>query len=72
MDVRLVLIARESGAESDAASIEDLLVRFNAIVVDVPPLRDRRSDIPLLVQHFRQRLTEERGLDLQPCRRTRC
>ena len=66
VDVRLVLIARESGVESDAASIEDLIVRFNAIVVDVPPLRDRRSDIPLLVQHFRQRLTEECGLDLQP------
>ena len=66
VDVRLVLIARESGAESDAASIEDLLVRFNAIVVDVPPLRERRSDIPQLVQHFRQRLAEEHGLDLRP------
>ena len=66
VDVRLVLIARESGAESDAASVEDLLVRFNAIELDVPPLRERRSDIPLLVHHFRQRLTEERGLEPQP------
>jgi DNA-binding NtrC family response regulator len=66
VDVRLILIARESGAESDAASIEDLLVRFNAIELDVPPLRDRRSDIPLLVQNFRQRLAEERGLEPPP------
>ena len=66
VDVRLVLVARTSGAPADAASIEDLLARFNAIVVDVPPLRERRSDIPLLVQHFRQRLAEERGLELQP------
>ena len=65
VDVRLVLIARESGAESDAASIEDLLVRFNAMELDMPPLRDRRSDIPLLVRHFRQRLADERGLELQ-------
>jgi DNA-binding NtrC family response regulator len=66
VDVRLVLVAHERGVESDAASIEDLLVRFNAIELHVPPLRDRRSDIPLLVQHFRQRLAEERGLELQP------
>jgi DNA-binding NtrC family response regulator len=66
LDVRLVLVARETGAESDAASIEDLFVRFNAIEIDVPPLRERRSDIPLLVQHFRRRLAAEHGLDLPP------
>ena len=64
VDVRLVLVARESGTESDAASIDDLLVRFNAMVLAVPPLRERRSDIPLLVQHFRRRLAAEHGLDL--------
>ena len=64
LDVRLVLIARESGAEADAASVEDLFVRFNAMEIDVPPLRERRSDIPLLVQHFRRRLAGEHGLDL--------
>ena len=66
MDARLVLVARKSGAESDAATIEDLFARFSAIVIDVPPLRERRSDIPQLVQHFRQRLAAEHGLELPP------
>jgi len=64
--VRLVLVARENGSVSDAASIEDLLTRFNAILVDVPPLRDRRSDIPQLAQHFRQRVGAAYGLELAP------
>jgi DNA-binding NtrC family response regulator len=66
VDARMVLVARESGAESDAASIEDLISRFNAIVIAVPPLRERRSDIPQLVQHFRQRLAVTYGLELPP------
>jgi DNA-binding NtrC family response regulator len=66
VDVRLVLVAPESGSVSDAASIEDLLTRFNAILVDVPPLRDRRSDIPQLAQHFRQRVGAAYGLELAP------
>ena len=66
VDVRLVLVARENGSVSDAASIEDLLTRFNAILVDVPPLRDRRSDIPQLAQHFRQRVGAAYGLELAP------
>jgi DNA-binding NtrC family response regulator len=34
---------------------EDLLYRLNTIEIAIPPLRDRREDIPLLAQHFLKR-----------------
>lgn len=36
---------------------EDLLYRLNVILLEMPPLRDRREDIPVLVDHFLKKYT---------------
>ena len=40
---------------------EDLFYRLNVITVDLPPLRSRREDIPLLVNHFLEFYAKENG-----------
>lgn len=61
VDVR-VIAATNSDLKrmvSDGTFREDLYYRLNVIPVHMPALRDRRADIPLLAQHFLDRLSRE-------------
>jgi two-component system NtrC family response regulator len=61
VDVRLVA-ATHRDLESMARSgefREDLFFRLNVVAIGLPPLRERREDIPLLVDHFLRRFADE-------------
>jgi two-component system nitrogen regulation response regulator GlnG len=44
---------------------EDLYYRLKVYAIHLPPLRDRRADLPLLVEHFRQRFNRELGKSIR-------
>ena len=61
VDVRVVAATnRELREEIDAGRFrEDLYYRLNVVPVDLPPLRDRRDDVPPLVTFFLRRYAEQ-------------
>lgn len=43
---------------------EDLYYRLNVLPIMLPPLRDRREDVPILMDHFLARYARERGVEV--------
>jgi len=66
VDVRIVSASLRP-LEEDIASgrfREDLYFRINTVTINLPPLRERREDIPLLAQRFLEEFSRERGKEV--------
>ena len=63
VDVRLVAASNRDLARAVADGVlrEDLFYRLNVIPIHLPPLRDRRDDIPPLVAHFIDKIAAAQG-----------
>jgi two-component system response regulator PilR (NtrC family) len=63
VDVRVMAATNHSLEElvRERRFREDLFYRLNVIPLRIPPLRERREDIPLLANHFLQRFSRDMG-----------
>jgi len=67
VDVRVIAATNKDliQAISEKAFREDLFYRLNVIPINLPPLRDRKEDIPLLINHFLTEFNKELGKNVE-------
>ncbi|HPQ71589.1 MAG TPA: sigma 54-interacting transcriptional regulator [bacterium] len=65
-DVRILAATNKRLAElvEQGRFRDDLFYRLNVIQIDLPPLAERREDIPLLIEHFIGRFNAEKGKEI--------
>lgn len=70
IDIRIVTATNQNlqSMVQDGTFREDLYYRLNVVHIPLPPLRERREDIPLLVGHFIEKIASEN--DIKPKRFT--
>jgi len=61
IDFRLISATRQNLERgiTDGTFREDFYYRINVIKIEIPPLRDRKEDIPILVEHFLEKYSHE-------------
>jgi DNA-binding NtrC family response regulator len=66
VDVRVIAATNKNLMEEIRKGTfrEDLYYRLNVIPIFVPPLRERKDDVPLLASHFLQKFCQEKGKDV--------
>jgi len=67
VDVRIISASNQDLQQKVAQGgfREDLFYRLNVIQIKIPPLRERKEDIPLLVNHFVRKYSAETGKEIE-------
>ncbi len=68
VDIRLIAATNKNLMEEVEQNRfrQDLLYRVNTVTIEIPPLRERVEDIPLLVDHFLKQMAKERSVEISP------